>query len=617
MTGYQLASFVSSEEISPEILHRSIFENSFYACDSDLDLSNFLRDDQNDVAVGDVFSPDVYTCDNSDCASGSIDTTTPTTISSNNPSSSLYTAANLTNSSYTMGLVCCSASNGCNNMTSLTLDSASYTSGVVSLRCDGQSACGDTRNLTFNLQNNNSAIIKEGNNMVASPYNDFFNTYYDVFVNESIYAAGYQSLSNVGMISGNNYNLVNLYCTGSESCRNIRQISNVSNIYCTGRYSCNGISLIQNVFGNIYGYGRYALQDYIIETVYLTINNVIGNVYCGGIRNCEYVTISNIGGSVYGVGRSSLREANIDTVGQSVVGVGYEALFSSVLTDVTNIVCNGERTCHNTTIDNFESIKTFGMNTMKGARIFSGNQGKTVTIDINGTNLYLFDIYCNETDICQINCQSTDACGALQLHCMGNSTNQCIVSCNSDFLDNDDDDGEGIKCPWIGGDNYILAPTSAPTLDPTSQETTSGQKTTRLQSSQASDTTSTSGSDIDGASTTITATAMRSTKGNGNGNGSSGSNDNSDNDGLSDIVLVVLIISITALIICVIIACIVGYYFQNSFYLKQEMAARRTTRRQGDEQELLQINGGTATHSKQSNNDNGDAQLVIQKSQQV
>ena len=38
---------------------------------------------------------------------------------------------------------------------------------------------------------------------------------------------------------------------------------------------------------------------------------------------------------------------------------------------------------------------------------------------INGTNSASFDIYCNETDICDIRCESYESCQLLNLYCFG------------------------------------------------------------------------------------------------------------------------------------------------------------------------------------------------------
>ena len=80
--------------------------------------------------------------------------------------------------------------------------------------------------------------------------------------------------------------------------------------------------------------------------------------------------------------------------------------------------------------------------------------GSTFTAYINGTNDKLYDIYCNSTNICQIACESSDACSTLRLYCFG----ECFVSC---------DEENGIACPYSGvWDDWI---SSSPTYIPTTQ----------------------------------------------------------------------------------------------------------------------------------------------------
>ena len=61
-----------------------------------------------------------------------------------------------------------------------------------------------------------------------------------------------------------------------------------------------------------------------------------------------------------------------------------------------------------------------------------------------------FDIYCNESDICEIECESENACTNLNLHCGGNGSgddSRCIVYCNPIF---------GINCLIILDINGIV-----------------------------------------------------------------------------------------------------------------------------------------------------------------
>ena len=76
--------------------------------------------------------------------------------------------------------------------------------------------------------------------------------------------------------------------------------------------------------------------------------------------------------------------------------------------------------------------------------------GNTFIAWISGTNDDTYNIYCNSTDICKIDCQSSSACTKLYLHCFGT----CYVDC---------DEENGIDCPFAG-DYLDWDPTEAPTL---------------------------------------------------------------------------------------------------------------------------------------------------------
>lgn len=69
-----------------------------------------------------------------------------------------------------------------------------------------------------------------------------------------------------------------------------------------------------------------------------------------------------------------------------------------------------------------------------------------------------FDVYCNDTDICSIDCQSILSCKYLRLHCSIININ-CYVHC--DYLINNN----FVECPHSG--NYSLWSTQEPSSQPT------------------------------------------------------------------------------------------------------------------------------------------------------
>ena len=77
-----------------------------------------------------------------------------------------------------------------------------------------------------------------------------------------------------------------------------------------------------------------------------------------------------------------------------------------------------------------------------------------------------FDIYCNETDICKIDCQSKYSCTQANIHC-GSSPSRCFVKC---------DEYGDINCPysidgafndWVPTFSPSLMPITIPSLSPT------------------------------------------------------------------------------------------------------------------------------------------------------
>ena len=81
-----------------------------------------------------------------------------------------------------------------------------------------------------------------------------------------------------------------------------------------------------------------------------------------------------------------------------------------------------------------------------------GAADRTLKVAINGSHSSAVYLYCNDTDICKINCQSSGACGKLILSCNGT----CYVNC---------DESNGIECPIVGV--YSIWTTVEPTVIPT------------------------------------------------------------------------------------------------------------------------------------------------------
>ena len=128
--------------------------------------------------------------------------------------------------------------------------------------------------------------------------------------------------------------------------------------------------------------------------------------------------------------------------------IGTECLYNAAIENNTIIICQGDKCLYDATIrKNVNSIVVNGNNALSGSTIITESYGKTI-ISINGTNNDdIFNIYCNSTDECFIDCQSSNSCSKLFLHCFGH----CYVRCNPSIA---------IDCPIYGG--YDVWTTQAP-----------------------------------------------------------------------------------------------------------------------------------------------------------
>ena len=224
--------------------------------------------------------------------------------------------------------------------------------------------------------------------------------------------------------------------------------------------------LISN-FNNLYGYGVYGL--------YWANMEFVQNIYCGGGLACSRSTISNVYNTVYGNNYQSLYRGVISNVVNNVIGMGYESMFYSTIYNVTNVYCISTRSCAYSQISAIHNkLEANGNNSLSGSVIISQTnfeENGTLYIFINGSNYEKFDIYCSETDICIITCESTDSCTQLYVYCGSLSMSRCFVYC---------DETEGINCPYYG--NYTQLTFATTTTIPTTTITSEIASTTTITS---------------------------------------------------------------------------------------------------------------------------------------
>lgn len=85
---------------------------------------------------------------------------------------------------------------------------------------------------------------------------------------------------------------------------------------------------------------------------------------------------------------------------------------------LTQLICAGEQSCQYCIITSVANIDANGNDVLSNTAILS---------QANGIMIVYISIYCNETDICKIGCQSQNACTKLFLYCFGT----CLVDCDT------------------------------------------------------------------------------------------------------------------------------------------------------------------------------------------
>lgn len=220
-----------------------------------------------------------------------------------------------------------------------------------------------------------------------------------------------------------------IYCTAYISCKN-KTFINGDNLYCNGGYTCEH-SIIDN-FNTVWMYARNG-------GYYTEISNIEEDVYCGAKWSCQNAIISNVGNDVYGTGYFALQYSIISNVTNNVIAFGRNSLDSGYVFNATNVVCNGIYSCHHTQFLAVTYIYAYGDAALANTEIYSAfdmiygvnntgidNNDRTMIIRANGTDGNEWTrIYCNESDICKIDCQTQNACKYFYLFCEGD----CYVSC--------------------------------------------------------------------------------------------------------------------------------------------------------------------------------------------
>ena len=109
------------------------------------------------------------------------------------------------------------------------------------------------------------------------------------------------------------------------------------------------------------------------------------------------------------------------------------------------LFCIGSESCssavaNETIIKGVENIYLIGTNSIAGATIYSSSAldetDNEMNIFINGTNANdEINIYCNETNVCNIKCADAGSCENINLECMGTCNIECNDASDCDTID--------------------------------------------------------------------------------------------------------------------------------------------------------------------------------------
>ena len=181
----------------------------------------------------------------------------------------------------------------------------------------------------------------------------------------------------------------------------------------------------------------------------------------------------------------------------------FNIFFVFIFRVFVQIFCGGEECCDSCIIRSVSNIEVNGINSLSNCIIFSQlSNGNTMIVRISGMSCFVlfcfsllshhnnknnkdnlsflwnqitkntkknntmitgtnnneFNIYCNISNICKIECLSSDACSNLRLHCY--EVGACFVDC---------DESNGINCPSYGvyGVWTTQEPSNIPSNNPT------------------------------------------------------------------------------------------------------------------------------------------------------
>lgn len=249
----------------------------------------------------------------------------------------------------------------------------------------------------------------------------------------SICNFNHSSIDTSVMYSNNNFPIVYHGFDALERISSDEAIANSHNVRCDLEQEC---AYIDNFTIN---YGLYctAVSSCAFSTVYINItdtntddnddtnNNTNITIYCSGMLSCYNVTfiVDN--------------DVNNNLANDQSV----------------TLICGAYRSCDDATIIGVEKIYALGHDSIRHTNIqsrpmyYSGikrNNIMDVYVGNNGALDYgIGIIYCNQSDLCNVYCDTFGACKNLVIHCYGS----CNVFCNESIVQD---------CPTVYQYNYSI-----------------------------------------------------------------------------------------------------------------------------------------------------------------
>ena len=214
---------------------------------------------------------------------------------------------------YDKGLICCNGERSCVMARNLSTWNVSSSRLGAAILCDGYQSCADI---------DEYIVAKKRGDIHVRAWNGLGSHDYQFKIATS--------------------NKNNIFCTATAAC-SYHTLIQSDNVFCTARQACSSDAQIRNV-NNIWVVVAYGAS-------YSKFKDIHNNVYCIASNACYGSTIENVQGSV--------------------IGLHFDALQSTSLINVTNILCDGPYACKHATLVNVKNIRSNGIDCLSSYVLFA------------------------------------------------------------------------------------------------------------------------------------------------------------------------------------------------------------------------------------------------------